>query len=162
MVSHHRQSVMQADTFVYEPFSRVGPRKKKRKGKTQREISTALDLLSGAKQDLAADGTWLSDCEGKGGGNWRWHLRFALYDTRIRPRMVLCLGLGSPTSSRDARAQLALLCRLCTLTETDSTNVLLYDPVFTDADRQLFRLLGMQCVHNKEVVVSPAAGDVLC
>lgn len=37
----------------------------------------------------------------------------ALRDVCIQPRKVLCLGLGSPSSSRDARAQLALLSYLC-------------------------------------------------
>ncbi|KAL4077356.1 hypothetical protein V8B97DRAFT_2004227 [Scleroderma yunnanense] len=101
---------MQGDTFTYEPFTRISPRKK-RKGKTNKEISSPLDLLRRAREDLSADGTWLSDCEE--------HLRFALWDMCIKPRRVLCLGLGSPTSSRDARAQLALLNRLCAFAEID-------------------------------------------
>lgn len=53
---------MQNDVFVYEPFTRIGPRKK-RKGK-DKGSSSPFDLLRRAKEDLATDGTWLSDCEG--------------------------------------------------------------------------------------------------
>ncbi|KAL4067666.1 hypothetical protein J3A83DRAFT_4097243 [Scleroderma citrinum] len=129
---------MQGDTFTYEPFTRISPRKK-RKGKTNKEISSPLDLLRRAREDLSADGTWLSDCEE--------HLRFALWDMCIKPRRVLCLGLGSPTSSRDARAQLALLNRLCAFAEIGPTNISLCDPIFTGADEELFRLLGMRCTR---------------
>lgn len=134
---------MEGDAFTYEPFARISARKK-RKGKVQREMSSPLDLLRRAKEDLYADGTWLSDCEER--------LRFAMGDMCIKPRTVLCLGLGSPATSRDARAQLAFLTRLCSFAEIDSTNVSLYDPVFTGADQELFRLLGMQCVNDKETV----------
>ena len=44
-------------------------------------------------------------------------LRFAMWDMCIKPRKVVCLGLGSPASSRDARAQLALLGRLCSFAD---------------------------------------------
>lgn len=37
----------------------------------------------------------------------------ALRSARIKPQKVLCLGLGSPSLSRDARTQLALLSHLC-------------------------------------------------
>lgn len=55
---------MEGDAFTYEPFARISARKK-RKGKVQREMSSPLDLLRRAKEDLYADGTWLSDCEGR-------------------------------------------------------------------------------------------------
>ncbi|KAI6005910.1 hypothetical protein EDD15DRAFT_687813 [Pisolithus albus] len=134
---------MQTDKFAYEPFVRVNPRKKRR-GKTNRETSSPLDLLRRTKEDLYTDVTWISDCEER--------LRFALCDMCIKPRKVLCLGLGSPSGSRDARAQLALLSRLCSFADIDLMNVCLYDPVFTSADEDLFRVLGMQCIDDKKDV----------
>lgn len=41
----------------------------------------------------------------------------------------------------------------------DSTNVSLYDPVFTGADQELFRLLGMQCVNDKEALLVGCCSD---
>ncbi|KAI6096104.1 hypothetical protein EV401DRAFT_1145902 [Pisolithus croceorrhizus] len=134
---------MQSDKFAYEPFVRVNPRKKRR-GKTNKETLSPLDLLRRTKEDLYTDGTWISDCEER--------LRFALCDMCIKPRKVLCLGLGSPSGSRDTRAQLALLSRLCSFADIGLMNVCLYDPVFTDADKDLFRVLGMKCIDDKKNV----------
>ncbi|KIL00132.1 hypothetical protein PAXRUDRAFT_345794 [Paxillus rubicundulus Ve08.2h10] len=80
---------------------------------------------------------------------------------RIEPRDVLCLGLGSPCSSRDARAQLAFLSRLCALSNIDSANVSVYDPVFTDADRRLFQVLGMQCPSDIKQVKHSLDGPTI-
>lgn len=99
----------------------------------------------------------------------------ALRNVCIKPQKVLCLGLGSPSSSRDARAQLALLSDLCASSDMvrgihqpfvvglsfvrqDAGDVSVYDPVFTDADRQLFQTLGMRCldhVQASELVPGP-------
>ncbi|KIJ69354.1 hypothetical protein HYDPIDRAFT_105955 [Hydnomerulius pinastri MD-312] len=133
----------EGSAFAYESFIRINPRRK-RKGKAQKDVSSPLDLLTRTKEEIAADGRWLADCEEL--------VRMALRKARIKPQNVLCLGLGSPSSSRDARAQLAFLNRLCAFADIDSTNVSVYDPVFTDADRELFRVLGMQCLaDNKDV-----------
>lgn len=132
---------MQTDKFTYEPFIRVNPRKKRR-GKANRETASPLDLLIRTKEDLY--GTWMSECEER--------LKFALYDMCIKPRKVLCLGLGSPAGSRDARAQLALLSRLCSFTDIGLMNVSLYDPIFTGADEDLFRVLGMECINDRKDV----------
>lgn len=134
---------MQSDKFAYEPFIRVNPRKKRR-GKANKETLSPLDLLRRTKEDLSTDGTWVSDCEER--------LRFAFCDMCIKPRKVLCLGLGSPAGSRDARAQLALLSRLCSFADIGLMNVSLYDPVFTGADVELFRVLGMQCFNDRKDV----------
>ncbi|RPD65925.1 hypothetical protein L226DRAFT_530050 [Lentinus tigrinus ALCF2SS1-7] len=56
---------------------------------------------------------------------------------------VLCLGLGSPSSSRDARAQLALLLAACDDLRIDHTKVSVFDPVFAEQDLQLLAQHGL-------------------
>jgi hypothetical protein len=63
---------------------------------------------------------------------------------------ILCLGLGSPTSSVNARAQLAFLAELreglsivrlrarCRMFLTSQEHISLYDPAFTNEDRSIF------------------------
>ncbi|KAG9103688.1 hypothetical protein FRC06_008939 [Ceratobasidium sp. 370] len=46
----------------------------------------------------------------------------------------LCLGLGRPTLSIEARAQLCLLLDLCAELEITPTDTELFDPAFEDAD----------------------------
>ncbi|KAJ3894177.1 SRR1-domain-containing protein [Lentinula edodes] len=58
---------------------------------------------------------------------------------------VTCLGLGSPETSDNARAQLAFLLKVCDALNIDCTRISIYDPVFTDEDKSLLRQLGM-CV----------------
>lgn len=55
---------------------------------------------------------------------------------------LLCLGLGSPECSREARAQLAYLLHLRDEFSLHEENrVSLYDPVFTTADIELLDCL---------------------
>ncbi|KAF9227876.1 hypothetical protein BS17DRAFT_774448 [Gyrodon lividus] len=137
------QGIVGSSSFAYESFTRVSLRRK-RKEKAHKGVTSPLDLLTRAKEEIATDGNWLLDC--------RELFQMAVLDMRIKPQNVLCLGLGSPCSSRDARAQLAFLNQLCTFSDIDSANVSVYDPVFTDADRRLFYDLGMQCLGDiKEV-----------
>lgn len=49
---------------------------------------------------------------------------------------IRCLALGSPTQSSDSRYQYALLLEL--IDWLGVTNVSIYDPVFTEDDKQLF------------------------
>ncbi|KAJ4496803.1 SRR1-domain-containing protein [Lentinula lateritia] len=58
---------------------------------------------------------------------------------------VTCLGLGSPETSDNARAQLAFLLKVCDALNIDCARISIYDPVFTDEDKSLLRQLGM-CV----------------
>ncbi|KAF8844924.1 hypothetical protein BDN67DRAFT_893784 [Paxillus ammoniavirescens] len=143
----------QDNSFAYESFVRVNTRRKRKGGKAQKGVTSPLDLLIRVKEEIATDGSWSLDCEGTYlitlHGSHRAFSRklfqTALRDVRIKPQNILCLGLGSPCSSRDARAQLALLNQLCTFSNIGSANVSVYDPVFTEADRRLFQVLGMQC-----------------
>jgi len=82
----------------------------------------------------------------KGPKAWPWGLktpftvliRDRVLDAKFTsPEKILCLGLGSPSNSRDARAQLAFLLRLCGDLNLVGAHVTLYDPIFTDEDTQL-------------------------
>ncbi|GAW03189.1 SRR1-domain-containing protein [Lentinula edodes] len=60
---------------------------------------------------------------------------------------VTCLGLGSPETSDNARAQLAFLLKVCDTLKIDCAKISIYDPVFTDEDKSLLRQFGM-CVWD--------------
>ncbi|KAF8559614.1 hypothetical protein OG21DRAFT_1452841 [Imleria badia] len=121
--------------FAYDSFIRVNPRKKRTR-KDKEDATTPYDRLTSVREKLKTDEGWSAGCEEI--------FHKALHEVRIKPRKVLCLGLGSPSSSWDACAQLALLSRLCASLDIGSADVSMYDPVFTDADKQLFCTLGMR------------------
>jgi len=64
------------------------------------------------------------------------------------PVKGLCLGLGSPMESLNARAQLSGLIRICKHFGLAHDNVRIYDPVFTPVDRQ--GLADMQFIVETE------------
>lgn len=68
------------------------------------------------------------------------------------PRKVLCLGLGSPTNSVNAQAQLALLLEICDSLAIDYAQISAYDPVFTDEDRTLFTELDLTVLSTSNYV----------
>ncbi|KAA0201763.1 hypothetical protein HAZT_HAZT005797 [Hyalella azteca] len=51
-------------------------------------------------------------------------------------KQIICYGLGSPSSNRNSRAQLAVLLQL--IQALKCPNVFLYDPVFEANDKKLF------------------------
>ena len=55
---------------------------------------------------------------------------------------IICLALGSPELSSAARYQLALLKKLVEAFKISPSKVFLYDPVFTDTDKQVITSLG--------------------
>ncbi|KAH7912131.1 SRR1-domain-containing protein [Hygrophoropsis aurantiaca] len=133
-------------TFAYsDSFIPAGPRKK-RKGKTREAPPSPLILLERAQEEITS-GDWFSEC--------REILQGALRDTSIDCPEVLCLGLGNPCSSRDARAQLAFLIRLCASFDIAPSTVSVYDPVFTDADQELFQVLGMTPLKDNKALGCP-------
>lgn len=90
------------------------------------------------------------------------------------PPDIVCLGLGSPASSVNARAQLAFLLALCdafgivcycsaishefSIVPQDHKQVSLHDPVFTDADMALLTELSFQVSplrHIQPAISSP-------
>ncbi|KAG8217546.1 hypothetical protein J3R82DRAFT_5695 [Butyriboletus roseoflavus] len=133
-----------SSSFAYDSFTRVSPRKRRR-GKNRVDATTPSDLLTRLKEELKADGGWSLGCKEI--------FHEALRGACVEPQKVLCLGLGSPSSSREARAQLALLSYLCASSDMDAADVFVYDPVFTAADRELFQTLGMRCLDHDQGTV---------
>jgi SRR1 len=105
-----------------DSFTVAGPRKK-RNTKARQEHPSPRVLLDNAMDELIT-GSWFAHCQ-------RWFaanshrsschikdyvvelVRDYLDEITFTARRALCLGLGSPTSSRDARVQLAFLVQLC-------------------------------------------------
>ncbi|KAG1877791.1 SRR1-domain-containing protein [Suillus subalutaceus] len=110
-----------------------------REGNGKHEPPLLIDLVDRCKADIESNG-WITACLGL--------VQDALRKTNISCPGVLCLGLGSPSLSREARAQLAFLISLYTTLEIAPSDVSVYDPVFTDADKALFQSFGMRCLAD--------------
>ncbi|KAL7283229.1 hypothetical protein ACG7TL_002656 [Trametes sanguinea] len=117
--------------FGYEDHFTPARTRKKRKNRPQAAPPSPAVLLNKASEELA-QGDWLRDAQ----QTLRESIEEAFAASDAAPD-VLCLGLGSPASSRDARAQLAFLLAACDDLSIDRTRVSVYDPVFTDEDLQL-------------------------
>ncbi|KAJ7176832.1 SRR1-domain-containing protein, partial [Mycena filopes] len=61
----------------------------------------------------------------------------------LSPSQIICLGLGSPSSSPNSRAQLAFLLEVCKSTGIEHSDVSIYDPIFCEEDVTLFDQLGL-------------------
>lgn len=77
------------------------------------------------------------------------------------PHSIVCLGLGSPTTSRSAQIQLALLVVLREYLSTHSRRIkppdaaipcAAFDPVFTSDDRALLGKFDIKCTEQDSVV----------
>ncbi|KAH9934876.1 SRR1-domain-containing protein [Fomitopsis serialis] len=120
-------------SFAYsEAFTPARPRKK-RNNRPARDGPSPSALLQQTTDELAAT-EWTREC--------RQILRESLDALGFRCPSVLCLGLGSPSASRDARAQLAFLLAICDDIRIDRANVSVYDPVFAAEDVALLAALG--------------------
>lgn len=129
---------MEDTSFAYSQATTRARARKKRRGD---EPPLLIDLVDRCKADIESDG-WIATCLGL--------VQDALRKTDMPCPDVLCLGLGSPSSSRVARAQLAFLISSCTILEIVLSNVSVYDPVFTDADKALFQSFGMRCLPDTD------------
>ncbi|KAF4603921.1 hypothetical protein EYR40_001095 [Pleurotus pulmonarius] len=85
----------------------------------------------------------------------------ALAARQITSPAVVCLGLGSPSSSRDAIAQLGFLLQLCHCCNISPEKVSLYDPVFTEADKELFVAYQFDVLSENRNGDYPAEGPTL-
>ncbi|KAG2116678.1 SRR1-domain-containing protein [Suillus discolor] len=131
---------MEDTSFAYSQATTRARARKNRRGNGRREPPLLIDLIDRCKADIESNG-WITTCLGL--------LQDALRRTNVSSCPdVLCLGLGSPSSSREARAQLAFLISSCTILEIGPSNVSVYDPVFTDADKALFQSFGMRCLPD--------------
>lgn len=119
-------------------FRYVESPRRKRKGKNTRAPQAPGRLLQRCLRELK-DGQWLHECK---------HLvRDSLSELGWEGSIpVLCLGLGSPTASENAAAQLALLLGLCDELNVPQSSISLYDPVLTDQDITLLKGLEIQCL----------------
>ncbi|KAI0670584.1 SRR1-domain-containing protein [Trametes maxima] len=117
--------------FGYEDHFTPARTKKKRKNRPQPAPPSPAVLLDRVSGELAHS-DWLRDSL----QSLRESLEEAFASSDGAPG-VLCLGLGSPAASRDARAQLALLLAVCDDLSIDRTRVSVYDPVFAAEDVQL-------------------------
>ncbi|KAF8892567.1 SRR1-domain-containing protein [Infundibulicybe gibba] len=122
-----RSAADQPAIYPYTDFTPVKA-KKKRKNRVLKDSPTIL--LQKTRVQLAEDmDMWLPQCQMIIDTSLK-HLPFA------SPR-ILCLGLGSPTTSQNARVQLAFLLEISDRLQIDRANITLYDPVFTAEDRSL-------------------------
>ncbi|KAL0947083.1 hypothetical protein HGRIS_013224 [Hohenbuehelia grisea] len=115
-------------SFRYAEFT-VSSRKR-RKNVNKASQPSPITLLDRARMEIEQDSAWFARCM---------HiLQEALTCHRFTSPAIICLGLGSPTGSRDALMQLAFLLRVCDTLDISTNQVSLYDPVFTDEDKALF------------------------
>ncbi|KAJ7063145.1 SRR1-domain-containing protein [Mycena amicta] len=121
-----------AASFKYDDFTPVTSRKKKKKNLKARP--PLLTLVQSAAEDLRKD-NWNAICQRL--------LQDHLDTLPVRPSKIICLGLGSPSSSANSRAQLAFLLEVCKSTGIEHAQVALYDPVFSEEDKALFGQLGL-------------------
>ncbi|KAJ3492081.1 hypothetical protein NLI96_g241 [Meripilus lineatus] len=132
--------------------------KKKRKNKPGLVPVTPQVALDRARQELTL-GEWMEDCKSRSPafrlcrGILTTELRLSglvregissLFSHSTNPLRILCLGLGSPSSARDARSQLAFLLELCDDIRIDYSRVLAFDPIFTKEDEELLDAVKLQ------------------
>ncbi|KAI0721566.1 SRR1-domain-containing protein [Cerioporus squamosus] len=123
--------------FGYDDHFTPARTRKKRKNRPPTEPPSPSVLLDKASEELAPT-DWLRDTM----QTLRESLEEAFPPADDTPD-VLCLGLGSPSSSRDARAQLAFLLAACDDLRIDRTKVSVFDPVLTEQDLQLLAQRGL-------------------
>lgn len=95
-----------------------------------------LERYENTRTELLAD-DWFSHCS-----------KLFIDALAFTPCQVLCLGLGSPSTSVNARAQLAFILQLSQQSDIDPANVLLYDPIFTEEDLSMFRTLELTVLNE--------------
>ncbi|GBE82493.1 hypothetical protein SCP_0408770 [Sparassis crispa] len=127
--------------FGYADLFTPARSRKKRKGREQSASASPALLLERTSEELAGSG-WVDESTRPLTTPDPELLReaLALVSFPGSPH-VLCLGLGSPAASRDARAQLAFLLAACDGLSIDRAKVTAYDPVFTAEDTQLLDTL---------------------
>ncbi|KIM80814.1 hypothetical protein PILCRDRAFT_518728 [Piloderma croceum F 1598] len=132
-----------------DSFMHTGPRKKR---KSRQETPSTSALLERAINELMGTG-WITECQQI--------LCEAMNTFPFTSFEVLCLGLGSPSCSRDARAQLAFLVSTCDSCGIDRRKVSIYDPVFTEDDVKLLRDLQFNCLTDDKQAKYPLLNPTL-
>ncbi|KAJ7738512.1 SRR1-domain-containing protein [Mycena maculata] len=127
--------------FKYSDFKPVVPRKK-RKNKQQLERPSLRTLVERAREEIAKH-DWNARCQQLFQDHLTAH--------SLTSSQILCLGLGSPSSSPNSRAQLAFLLEICKAMGIEHVNVSVYDPVFSEEDDALFEQLRIRVLtENNE------------
>ncbi|PPR03956.1 hypothetical protein CVT26_001161 [Gymnopilus dilepis] len=111
-------------SFPYSDFTPVKSRKK-RKNRPTRTLS--ISSLLSPLQEHIRQSEWFAECSQILVNSWHAFCP-------ARPPAVLCLGLGSPSLSQNARTQLAFLTEACKLLNVVHEEISIYDPVFTQED----------------------------
>ncbi|KAJ4479214.1 SRR1-domain-containing protein [Lentinula aciculospora] len=123
---------------------------RKQHGRQQKSLFSRIEYV----QDKL-DSTWLHSCT---------QILKSCFDNRMlelsgnarqenegQKYTVTCLGLGSPETSDNARAQLAFLLKTCDCFNIQNyTKISIYDPVFTEEDKLLFVQLGICVMDPRE------------
>ncbi|PPQ68941.1 hypothetical protein CVT25_009035 [Psilocybe cyanescens] len=133
MDAHHTPE----STFSYSDFIPVKSRKN-RKNKVKK--APALSTLLATLQEQIRQDEWFAQCSQILDSSWS--------DFSSQRPAILCLGLGSPSSSQIARVQFAFLTETCKRLDVAHDNVSLYDPIFTTEDTVLFEELQMKVLSK--------------
>ncbi|KAF8738526.1 hypothetical protein AX14_011177 [Amanita brunnescens Koide BX004] len=126
-------------TFPYTDF--VPVRSKRRGNRGNLERISPIILLQGLRDELEAD-NWFAQCKQIIDGS--------LKDLNIAFTGVICLGLGSPSSSQNARVQLAFLLEICDHLLIERRRISIYDPIFSEEDLSLLHDLELTVLSTNE------------
>ncbi|KAF8162900.1 hypothetical protein B0H34DRAFT_693382 [Crassisporium funariophilum] len=138
-------------SFIYSDFTPAKSSRKKRKN-TKSPPSTAA-VLTRLREEIRQE-EWFAQCSNSLETLWK--------DFSSETGAVLCLGLGSPTSSHTARVQLAFLAETCKRLNVDHDAVSFYDPVFTSDDVGLIEQLQMKVLTKNRRGGYPLSKPTIC
>ncbi|KAF9533500.1 hypothetical protein CPB83DRAFT_845366 [Crepidotus variabilis] len=144
-------------SFTYSDFT---TRKKKRNNKHQ-VSRTAPQTLSSSlpplREKLLGEGEWFANCSRILSDAWKEFCATTTPteqepSTKCKSDVVglLCLGLGSPSASLNARVQLAFLTEACKILDIALDLGLIYDPVFAEEDIAYFKTLQMKVLEPSD------------
>ncbi|TFK72164.1 SRR1-domain-containing protein [Pluteus cervinus] len=128
--------------FPYSEFTPVRSRKKRRQGRPSNKESPGTPALLQSLRTQIHEDNWLSKSLLAGKPAELIDTALASYSFPVTE--ILCLGLGSPSLSLNARVQLAFLLALCDHLHIDYAKVAIYDPVFEADDLALLESLQMR------------------
>ncbi|TDL27518.1 hypothetical protein BD410DRAFT_425041 [Rickenella mellea] len=128
--------------FLYDNVSYQPSRSRKKRKKHAPSIEdSAQSRLDRTIAELSSS-AWLAACTTL--------LKQGLSAFGKRPSEILCLGLGSPCASAEARRQLCFLVHLRDVLQICPQNVLACDPIFSDGDVSCLRQCDVvQLTDNK-------------
>ncbi|KAF8352287.1 SRR1-domain-containing protein [Amanita rubescens] len=127
-------------SFPYTDFIPV--RSKRRTGNRGKlEGVSPIVLLQGLRDELEAD-KWFAQC--------KQIIDESLRHLKMEFTGVICLGLGSPSSSHNARVQLAFLLEICDHLLIERHRISIYDPIFSEQDLSLLHGLELTVLSTNE------------